>query len=181
MPDLSLVDHVRLGKHRAAGGDLAGVLGGEGHLPQILHGDAQPLGLGGEEGPRARGAEGVHGVIGDDALLQEDDFGVLPADFNDGADARVPQKGAPRVGGDFILHRVGLQHGADEPSGGAGGAHRADLHGRGQLSLQGGDDFFGGGDGVALRPQVFGGEDPALVVNHHPFGGDGTDIHAQAS
>ena len=120
--DLCLVHQVALGKDGAAGGDGGGILALQGNLAELLHLHAQAPRLAGQETAGAGCAERVHGVIHHDAVLNQDDLGILAADLKDRAHIRIQGGGAHRMGGDLVLDHHGAQHGAHQFAGAAGGA-----------------------------------------------------------
>ena len=177
---LDLMDQVRLGEDGAARGDHGRVGGLQGVAAHFFHLDPQAARLAGEEGARARGAEGVHGVVDGNAAFHEDDLRILAADFEDRADVRMEGRGAHGVGGDFILDDGGADHGADQAAGASGRPDADDLvRGRVKLLFQEEQEVADGADRVALRPDVFLRQDGIVFIDDDGLGGDGTHVNAE--
>ena len=177
---LGLVDQVGLGEHGAAGGDGGGGFALEGDAAEFLHLHAQAVGLAGEEGTGACGAEGVHGVVHHHAVFQQDDLAVLAADLENSAHVRVQRGGAHGVGRDLVFNHGRAHHRADEPAGAASGAHGDHLIVvLVEFCLQQFQKTPDGLDGVALGPDVFAGEEIVVVIDDDALGGDGADIDAE--
>ncbi len=184
---LNLVHQIALGKYGAAGGNVGGLCGREGNLAEVFHFHPQPMGLAGEERASAGGAQGVHGVVHRNAIGHADDLGVLTADFQDGAHVWMQVSSAHRMGGNLVLDHRCPKHGPYQPSGAAGGAgtHNGQLLGRVfrlkriQLLFQLASHPLAGLHRIAFRPQVAAGHDGAILVYHHAFGGDGSDVYAK--
>ena len=98
----------------------------------LLDGDSQLLRLLFQEGARARGAGLVHGEVHHHALIDADEFGILPADFENrvhGVHAHLlaDVHGAGLVRGDFVVHGVRAHQFANQLAAGARGAYAANV------------------------------------------------------
>ena len=180
MAHLDLVHQVRLGKHGTPGGDLGGVGGAQGVLADVLHLNAQPLGLAGEERPCPRRAEGVHGVVHRHAVFHQDDLGVLAANLQDGAHVGIKGGGAHGVGGDLVFHHSSPDDSAHQLPGAAGGAGGHDLIALLiKLLLQQAHQLLHRADGIALGPDILAGQQLIVLINNRALCGDGPHIYTE--
>ena len=82
----------------------------------------------------------------------------MTADLEDGADFRVAGEGADGVGGNLVFDSIGLQHGADQAAGGAGGADGLDVNVIWELVFEFDQEALGCVDGITFGEEVSLGE-----------------------
>ncbi len=173
-------DQVGFHEHGAALAQAHRRRRGQGQPGEFLFdADAQPFRLLFEEAAGAGGARLVHLEVDDGALLQADIFGVLPADLENGIDARVDLRGGARLRGDLVFHLVGAEEIADEVAPGAGGAYAAHID-----ALRPDGAYFAQSlthrlDGSPGGHQITFGQHAFLFVDEHHIGADGADIDAE--
>ena len=106
MSHLLLVYHVGFGKNGAASGDADGVTAFHGFFGKFLDADAQPQCLVVKETAGTGSAYGVHAEIGDYSVADNNDFTVLPADFEYRPDIGEEVGGGDGMGGYLIFNDI---------------------------------------------------------------------------
>ncbi|MPM28485.1 hypothetical protein SDC9_75011 [bioreactor metagenome] len=176
---LLLVDHVRFGKHGAPPGNAHRVFGAEGVAAKFLDGNVQPGGLPVQKGAGARRADRVHGEVAHHAVLEQDDLGVLPADFQYGAHPGNGGAGGYGMGGNLILYHIGSDEQAGQLPPAAGGPRAADGEGALRVVLQKGQTMAQGVGGASAGFEVQLAAHRKLLIHEHQIGAHRADVHAQ--
>ncbi len=158
---------------------------GESHFRELsLDPDPEALRLLLEERPGPGGARVVHREIGDHAVFEADELGVLPADLEDRIDRRVEiapadEGGAGLVGRDLVLNRVGADQLADQLPAGPGGPHAADRDRVAELVPQLLQPVGHHLHGSPLRSDVDLLEKVSIPIRHREVRGDRPDVDAE--
>ena len=78
--------------------------GAQSVFSHFIYLDPQSSRLAGEKCSRSGGTQGIHGIVDSHTVFHQNDFGVLPADFKNGADVRIKRGGTDGVCSDLIFH-----------------------------------------------------------------------------
>ena len=147
-----------------------------------LHGNLEQLRYLVDKCARAAGADAVHTHVGSDQLLrgfvevEEDDLGILPAEFDGGACLRVQVPDRDRVG-DHFLYEVDTELAGDGT--GAAATNRDLELGFGEFSC---DEFEKLADAVGLLGEVatvFGEPETFVCIDQSDLRSGRPDIDTQ--
>ena len=157
-------------KPRAACGYRRGIRGFQCCFAEVLNGDIKPRRLIGDKCARAGCAESVHCVIGHDTAAENDDFGILPADFEYRSYIGMDVSCSYCVSGDFVLYHCGVQHSSDELSCTAGSADGGNSVVLGvELRLQKTKQLFHRLQRISLSVNVFPAKQVVVLINDCSF------------
>src|SRR5512136_1218374 len=106
MPDLLLMDHIRLGEDRTSSCNPDRVIALESEVPKGFDGDPDPGGLLIQKRSCAGCTDRIHGKIDDNAISQDDHLGILAADFNNGLCRGENVDYGNGVSGDLVLDEI---------------------------------------------------------------------------
>jgi hypothetical protein len=81
-----------------------------------------------QETPGAGGANSIHAKIGHDSVADDNDFTVLPANFDDCPDIREVMCGGYGVGGYFVLDDIRADNLSSQITGAASGTYPSYYH-----------------------------------------------------
>ncbi len=168
--------YFRVHKHRAAGAEVAGLVGFASQPREVLNLITQSAGEGLDECTAARRAGLVELHAGDGAVVDEDGLHVLAADVEDEAHLRHQPCGGAVVGHRLDDALVKTERGLDEFLAVARRAGADDVErgpGVGGLGLETLQPLFGGMNGVAEVHRVVGEDNLPLTV---AFGAHGDDL-----
>ena len=164
---------VALGEHAASGGDGVNLFMLQGQFVQLADSDIHQGGHLVNECPGAPGAGAVHALL--QSAAEENDFGVLAAQLDDGVGVRnVRVYGCG--GGVYLLDKVQPRSFCHAQSGGAGDhqAHVLSL----QHVLNGSQGLTGPFPGLGIVPLVGAEQKLIILVQHHDLDGGGADVDA---